>query len=95
METEEQVSELMADFLYDLAQKEYARMGDCFALGAIFKTSPQISLQRRKDTCSRAVAILKARNTIFEWSWRTEHEIRTVVVAVLKEATSSTQGELR
>lgn len=66
METEEQVSEHMADFLYRLALKEHARMGDYFALGAIFKTTSQITLQRRKNTCNRAVEILKARNTIFE-----------------------------
>ena len=82
----------MADFLQGLAMREYARMGENFALGAIYKTTPTVDLQRRIDTCSRAVAILKGRNTIFQWSWMIEHQVRVVVNAELKEpAPPSTQ----
>lgn len=90
MLSEEQAAEGMSTFLHELANKEYDRMGDCFALGAIYRVTPEISLQRRIAICSRAVAILKAQDTMFQWAWHIEHDVKVVVDAQLKVQNAST-----
>jgi len=57
MQTEEQAAKEISYYLIHLADKQYKKVGDCFTLDTVFKSDRYLSLERRRTTCSRAVAV--------------------------------------
>lgn len=84
----------MCSFLLDLAKDEHAEWGDEFALRCKFRVMAQVPLERRIETCSRAVDILNAQHTMFEWRWVADDGRRVIVSARVRDTFPSIQ-ELR